>query len=48
MRFIERVEATGRTRISSIILESGGHNFNTWRREIPATLEWIGGRLYGR
>ncbi|MGA5142894.1 alpha/beta hydrolase [Streptomyces azureus] len=48
MRFIERVQATGRTRISSIILESGGHNFNTWRREIPATLEWIGGRLNGR
>ncbi|MEU1849819.1 alpha/beta hydrolase-fold protein [Streptomyces sp. NPDC019990] len=47
LRFIERVKATGRTRISSIILESGGHNFNTWRREIPATLEWIGGRLNG-
>jgi enterochelin esterase-like enzyme len=48
LRFIERVEATGRTRISSIILESGGHNFNTWRREIPATLEWIGERLNER
>ncbi|GAA4303268.1 alpha/beta hydrolase-fold protein [Streptomyces venetus] len=48
LRFIERVRATGRTRISSIILESGGHNFNTWRREIPATLEWIGERLNGR
>ncbi|WP_039935322.1 alpha/beta hydrolase [Streptomyces viridochromogenes] len=48
LRFIERVKATGRTRISSIILESGGHNFNTWRREIPATLEWIGERLNGR
>ncbi|MEU6182097.1 alpha/beta hydrolase [Streptomyces coeruleorubidus] len=47
-RFTERVAATGRTRISSIILESGGHSFNTWRREIPATLEWIGGRLNGR
>ncbi|WP_306970662.1 alpha/beta hydrolase [Streptomyces afghaniensis] len=46
-RFIERVEATGRTRISSIILGSGGHNFNTWRREIPATLEWIDERLNG-
>ncbi|MEG3628418.1 alpha/beta hydrolase [Streptomyces poriticola] len=43
--FIERVKATGRTRISSIILESGGHNFNTWRREIPPTLRWISGRL---
>lgn len=45
LEFIERVKATGRTRISSIILESGGHNFNTWRREIPAALQWMSGRL---
>ncbi|MFE1943843.1 alpha/beta hydrolase [Streptomyces massasporeus] len=48
LKFIERVEGNGRTRISSIILESGGHNFNTWRREIPAALEWMSGRLGGR
>lgn len=36
------------TRISSIILDIGGHNFNTWRREIPATLQWISGRLSDR
>ncbi|MGW6735118.1 alpha/beta hydrolase [Streptomyces sp. NPDC055013] len=48
LKFIERVKATERTRISSIILESGGHNFNTWRREIPGTLEWMSGRLNGR
>ncbi|MFE0386570.1 alpha/beta hydrolase [Streptomyces bungoensis] len=48
MRFIDRVQATGRTRISSIILGSGGHNFNTWRREIPATLQWLSGRLTDR
>lgn len=48
LRFIDRVKATNRTRISSIILESGGHNFNTWRREIPATLQWISGRLSDR
>ncbi|MFF3336557.1 alpha/beta hydrolase [Streptomyces sp. NPDC002888] len=47
LRFIDRVKAKGSTRISSIILDSGGHNFNTWRREIPATLEWISGRLDG-
>ncbi|MFH9859120.1 alpha/beta hydrolase [Streptomyces sp. NPDC017202] len=47
LKFIELVKATHRTRISSIILESGGHNFNTWRREIPPTLEWISGRLGG-
>ncbi|WP_432194113.1 alpha/beta hydrolase [Streptomyces sp. bgisy027] len=48
LKFIERVKATGLTRISSIVLESGGHNFNTWRREIPGTLEWMSGRLDGR
>ncbi|QOV36514.1 esterase [Streptomyces ferrugineus] len=47
LKFIERVKANGVTRISSIILESGGHNFNTWRREIPGTLEWMSGRLSG-
>jgi S-formylglutathione hydrolase FrmB len=47
LKFIEQVKATNRTRISSITLESGGHNFNTWRREIPPTLEWISGRLSG-
>ncbi|AQS68348.1 esterase family protein [Streptomyces pactum] len=48
LKFIERVKDKKPTRISSIILESGGHNFNTWRREIPATLEWLGERLDGR
>ena len=48
LRFIARVKAKGTTQISSIILDSGGHNFNTWRREIPATLEWISGRLSDR
>ncbi|WP_030199694.1 esterase family protein [Streptomyces sp. NRRL S-87] len=32
-------------RVSSIILDSGGHNFNTWRREIEPMLIWISGRL---
>ncbi|GGS85665.1 alpha/beta hydrolase [Streptomyces cinerochromogenes] len=48
MKFIEQVQATNLTRISSIILESGGHNFNTWRREIPPTLQWVSGRLSDR
>ncbi|MFE9251147.1 alpha/beta hydrolase [Streptomyces sp. NPDC007088] len=33
------------TRVSSVILDSGGHNFTTWRREIPATLRWLSERL---
>ncbi|MFI1289258.1 alpha/beta hydrolase [Streptomyces sp. NPDC020792] len=45
LRFIDAVKATNRTRIASIILDSGGHNFNTWRREIPATLQWLSDRL---
>ncbi|MFE7230587.1 alpha/beta hydrolase [Streptomyces sp. NPDC002405] len=45
LRFIDAVKATNRTRIASIILDSGGHNFNTWRREIPATLQWLSGLL---
>ncbi len=48
MKFIDLVKEREPTRISSIILESGGHNFNTWRREIPATLEWLSGRIGGR
>ncbi|MFC0601949.1 alpha/beta hydrolase [Streptomyces palmae] len=49
MRFIgkaKRLNARGEpTRISSMILDTGGHNFNTWRREIPGCLEWLSGRL---
>ncbi|MXM66277.1 esterase [Streptomyces sp. HUCO-GS316] len=48
LRFIEQVKAKKPTRISSIVLDSGGHNFNTWRREIPGTLQWISGRLTDR
>ncbi|KAB1142193.1 esterase [Streptomyces luteolifulvus] len=48
LRFIEQVKAKTPTRISSIVLDSGGHNFNTWRREIPGTLQWISGRLTDR
>lgn len=44
--FIDKVKSP--TRVSSITLDSGGHNFNTWRREIPAALEWISGRLNGK
>ncbi|MFJ9900434.1 alpha/beta hydrolase [Streptomyces sp. NPDC091280] len=45
LKFIDKVRANNSTRIASIILDSGGHNFNTWRREIPATLEWLSGQL---
>ncbi|MGQ5634117.1 MULTISPECIES: alpha/beta hydrolase [unclassified Streptomyces] len=45
LAFIKSVQATNVTRISSIILPSGGHNFNTWRREIPPMLQWLSQRL---
>ncbi|GLV74900.1 alpha/beta hydrolase [Streptomyces hygroscopicus] len=52
VRFVNKVKRLNRrgepTRISSIILGTGGHNFNTWRREVPAALEWLGGRLSDR
>ncbi|MGW3557416.1 alpha/beta hydrolase [Streptomyces sp. NPDC000963] len=41
--FIRKVK--GPADVSSIVLESGGHNFNTWNREIPPGLVWMGGKL---
>jgi enterochelin esterase-like enzyme len=38
-KFISLVK--GPTRVSSIILPSGGHNFTTWNREVPAALRWL-------
>ncbi|HEY9373658.1 alpha/beta hydrolase [Streptomyces sp.] len=43
LAFIKKVKAPAR--VSSIMLDSGGHNFNTWNREIPPTLVWMSGRL---
>ncbi|WP_370420447.1 alpha/beta hydrolase [Streptomyces sp. QH1-20] len=43
LKFIEL--AKDDARVSSIILDSGGHNFNTWRRELNPTLQWMGSRL---
>ncbi|AUG76488.1 esterase [Kitasatospora sp. MMS16-BH015] len=33
------------TQLSTITLDSGGHNFHTWTREIPPALTWLGKRL---
>ncbi|MGW7055654.1 alpha/beta hydrolase [Streptomyces sp. NPDC054887] len=43
LRFVDKVRPPAR--VSSITLERGGHNFGTWRREIPAAMEWISDRL---
>lgn len=29
-------------RASSLVLDSGGHNFGTWRRVLPQVLRWLG------
>ncbi|GGU79371.1 esterase [Streptomyces litmocidini] len=42
-RFIRKAKSP--VTVSSIILDSGGHNFNTWNRELPPGLIWMGGRL---
>ncbi|MER5770150.1 alpha/beta hydrolase [Streptomyces sp. NPDC001985] len=44
--FISRVRPPAR--VSSIILDSGGHNFTTWSRQVPPALEWMSGRLGAR
>ena len=31
--------------VSSLILPSGGHNFDTWNRETPEALRWLAARL---
>ncbi|WP_330299210.1 alpha/beta hydrolase [Streptomyces sp. NBC_00503] len=43
LEFIEAVRPPAR--ISSIILASGGHNYETWGREVPPALVWLVGRL---
>lgn len=42
-KFISLVH--GPTRVSSIILPSGGHNFNTWGREVPPAMRWLSQQL---
>ncbi|RGD60869.1 esterase [Kitasatospora xanthocidica] len=32
-------------KIDSLYLDDGGHNFDSWTRELPATLEWLGSHL---
>ncbi|MET8543234.1 alpha/beta hydrolase-fold protein [Kitasatospora sp. NPDC004799] len=33
------------TKMSTITLDTAGHNFHTWTREIPPALEWLGRQL---
>jgi hypothetical protein len=45
MSFVHAVEHAPPTRVSSMVLGTGGHNFTTWDREIPAALAWLSARL---
>lgn len=45
LAFVRMARAAPPLRISTMILSSGGHNFNTWLREIPPALIWLSGRL---
>ncbi|MFB7665128.1 alpha/beta hydrolase [Kitasatospora sp. NPDC056138] len=33
------------TKVAAITLDTGGHNFNTWSRMLPASLGWLGQHL---
>ncbi|MEU9131556.1 alpha/beta hydrolase-fold protein [Kitasatospora sp. NPDC048540] len=43
-RFVAAAKG-GPTKVSSITLETGGHNFNTWNRMLPASLGWLSEHL---
>ncbi|WP_459646907.1 alpha/beta hydrolase [Kitasatospora sp. Ki12] len=32
-------------KVDSLYLDDGGHNFDSWTKELPATLEWLGTHL---
>ncbi|MGK4582443.1 alpha/beta hydrolase [Kitasatospora sp. HPMI-4] len=32
-------------RVDSLVLDDGGHSFETWRRELPSALEWMSDHL---
>ncbi|MEV7611620.1 alpha/beta hydrolase-fold protein [Streptomyces sp. NPDC089799] len=44
--FIDAVRPPAR--VSSIVLPSGGHNYETWNREVRPALGWLVGRLHTR
>ncbi|QKW21091.1 esterase [Kitasatospora sp. NA04385] len=43
-RFRAAAQGTA-TKVSAITLDSGGHNFTTWSRMLPAALGWLDGHL---
>ncbi|MDY0813471.1 alpha/beta hydrolase [Kitasatospora purpeofusca] len=49
VQFVELAQqvsaANPRFQVESMYLDDGGHNFDSWVRELPATLEWVGNHL---
>ncbi|KJS56890.1 esterase family protein [Streptomyces rubellomurinus] len=49
VRFVEQAQqvaaANPQFSVESLYLDDGGHNFDSWVRELPASLEWAGAHL---
>ncbi len=49
VQFVEQAQQLAATnpqfQVESMYLDDGGHNFDSWIRELPATLEWVGNHL---
>ncbi|MFJ9697109.1 alpha/beta hydrolase [Kitasatospora sp. NPDC101183] len=49
VRFVEQAQqvaaANPQFSVESLYLDDGGHNFDSWVRELPASLEWVGAHL---
>ncbi|HET8602277.1 MAG TPA: alpha/beta hydrolase-fold protein [Segeticoccus sp.] len=43
MKFVHEVKPP--MRVTAMVLDNGGHNFNTWGRELPTALTWLSHRL---
>ncbi|MEE1789146.1 alpha/beta hydrolase-fold protein [Streptomyces sp. SP17BM10] len=49
VQFVEQAQQTAasnpRFKVESLYLDDGGHNWDSWIRELPASLEWMGSHL---
>lgn len=49
VKFVEQAQQVAANNpgftVDSLYLDDGGHNFDSWTRELPAVLEWMGGKL---
>jgi enterochelin esterase-like enzyme len=45
LRFLREVKPP--MRVTALIESYGGHNYDTWARELPSALQWLSSELYG-